>query len=224
MKIIIAGGGIIGKNMVAHLTQHYDVTVIDKDLKNCEEIYTQFSATAIHGDPKEIRNLKEAGIENSDYCIALADNDSDNLTITLLAKGYGVPYIFVKMNDPEYETAFKLAGANNIASSVSMIVNKFVLDIERPEIRRVASFGEGKAEISIIELPIDSIHIGKNIATIGKDIRFPEDCIIAGIYDTKLEELIIPRGHRTVESGNQLFLVGSSESIERAYHYFSQKK
>lgn len=224
MRIIIAGGETIGRYMTAELSQNHDVTVVDADKKNCEEIYSTYSANAIHGDPKELRSLKAAGIEKADYVVAVAGSDADNLTIALLAKGYNVPNIFVKMNDPEYETAFHLAGATNIASNVSMMVTKFVLDIERPEIRRVASFGHGKAEISIIELPENSIHIGKSIATIGKDIRFPEDCIIAGIYDLTKEELIIPRGHSTIEANNNIFLVGSSESVSRAYQYLSQRR
>ncbi|MBM7561053.1 potassium channel family protein [Fusibacter tunisiensis] len=224
MKVVIAGGQIIGRYMVAELSHKYDVTVVDTDRKNCEEIVTKYSANAIHGDPKDIRNLKAAGIESADYLVAVADFDSDNLAIALMGRGFNVPNIFVRMNDPEYQTAFELAGATNIASSVSMMVNKFILDIERPEIRRVASFGDGKAEISIIELPKDSIHTGKSIATIGKDIRFPEDCIIAGIYDPENEVLTVPRGHQKIEANNSLFLVGSSASVERAYQFFSQKR
>ncbi len=224
MYIVIAGGGVVGRSIAKVLSDKHDVVVIDKDMRACEEIYTELSAVTINGDATQIKILKDAGIEKADYCLAVTAHDSINLIVSLLAKRFDVAHIFVRMRDPEYEEAYKIAGANNIASSVSMLAHKFVLDIERPDIRRVASFGEGKAEISIIDFPQNSIHKGKTIATIGKDPMFPSDCIIAGIYDIEKEELIIPRGHRTVEENRRLFLVGSRSSVEAAYKYFNKKR
>lgn len=224
MYIIIAGGGVVGRSVAKTLSDKHDVVVIDKDLRACEEIYTELSAVTINGDATQIKILKDAGIEKADYCLAVTAHDSTNLIVSLLAKRFKVKNIFVRMRDPDYEEAYKIAGANNIASSVSMLAHKFVLDIEKPDIRRVASFGDGKAEISIIDFPKDSIHKGKTISTIGKDPKFPDDCIIAGIYDSEKEELIIPRGHRTLEENRQLFLVGSRATVEAAYQFFSKKK
>lgn len=224
MYIIIAGGGILGQSMARSLSKTHDVVLIDTDMETCETLYSELSVVTINGDATNIKTLKDARIEKADYCICVMSNDSENLMVSLLAKSFDVKNIFVKMSDPDYEDAYKLAGSTNIASSVSMLANKFVLDIERPDITSVASFGNGKAEIAIIDFPKESIHIGKTIATIGKDSHFPADCIIAGIYDLNKEELIIPRGHCTVEENNQLFLVGSKAAVEAAYEYFNRKR
>ena len=222
MKILIAGGGLIGSGLVHQLSERHNVIVIDKDLKRCEEIYAQYSAVTLHGDAKDMKILRAAGIEKADFFVAVTGSDAENMVITLIAKGFGVPNIFVSMHNPEYESVFKMAGATQIASMASMAIHKFTLDIERPEIRRLASFSDGKAEISIIDLPENCIHFGKTIATIGKDVNFPEDCIIAGVFDVEKDELIIPRGYKTIEKGNQLFLVGSKTAVEKAYDYFQQ--
>jgi trk system potassium uptake protein TrkA len=222
MKIIIVGGGLVGRGLVHQLSARHNVVVIDRDLKKCEDIYAQYSAVTLNGDAKDLRILKSAGIEKADYFIASTGSDAENMVLTLLANGFSVPQIFVCMYDPEYENAYKMAGATEIASMATMVIHKFTLDIEKPEIRRLASFSDGKAEISIIDLPRESIHVGKTIATIAKDAGFPEDCIIAGVFDVENDALVIPRGHQVIEGGNQLFLVGSSASIEGAYTYFNK--
>lgn len=223
MFILIAGGGIVGRNITKHLAKNHDVVVIDKDYKNCEKISAKYGAVAIQGDATNINTLKEAGIETCDYALGVMRYDSDNLLFSLLAKNFKCKNIFVRMRDPEYREAYEIAGATNIAHSVQMMVNKFVLDIENPDIRRVASLRNGKAEISIVTLPEKAKCSGKKIMEIGTDKNFPKDIIIAGIFDLDLDELIIPRGDTTINGGNQIFLVGKREHVKEAYNYLKKE-
>lgn len=224
MKVVIAGGGLIGKGLVHQLSSRHDVVVIEQNLKKCELLDEQYPIVAVHGDAKDMRVLRAAGIEKADYFVAVTGADADNLVLTLLAKDFGVKNRFVVMHDPDYDSVYRSAGATQIAPLASMVIHKFTLEIEHPEIRRVASMGEGKAEIVIIDLPEASIHVGKTISTIGNDPSFPEDCIIAGLFNSVSDELIIPRGYRTLDAGCQLFLVGSSATIAKAFKYFNEIK
>lgn len=216
MYIVIAGGGIVGRKITEHLAKKHDVVVIDKDPKACEEIYAKYGAIAIHGDATNIRTLRDAGIEKADYALGVMRYDAANLLFSLLAKNHHVDHIFVRMRDPDYEDAYRIAGATNIAASVEMMVTKFVLDIENPEIRRVASLGNGKAEVSIITIPEKAKHNGMTISEIVSQEAFPDDCIIAGIFDQHSDQLIIPRGNRKIYAAHQLFLIAPHDSIEKA--------
>ncbi len=120
------------------------------------------------------------------------------------------------MREPEYKSAYKLAGATNIGSTTDMIVNRFLIDIEQPDIRKVASIGDGEAEISIVTIPSQAKCSGKTISDIVKNTSFPENCVIAGIFDQEENRLIIPRGSKKIYEKNQVFLVASKINIEKA--------
>lgn len=210
MFIIIAGGGIVGLSLTKVLSKEHDVVVIDKDYENCEKISSKYGAVAIQGDATNINTLKDAGIEKKcSYALGVMGDDAQNLLFSLLCKkNYSVKHIFVRMRDPEYRTAYKLAGATNIGHSVQMMVNRFVLEIVNPEVRRVASLGGGKAEVSIISLTQESASVGKKIMDISSNKAFPEDVVIAGIFDKEEDTFVVPRGHTELTENNQIFLVG----------------
>ncbi|MGM0410953.1 MAG: TrkA C-terminal domain-containing protein, partial [Bacillota bacterium] len=124
--------------------------------------------------------------------------------------------ILSRMREPEYESAYKLAGVDKIGSAIDIITNEFYIEIEQPEIRRVASISDGKAEISIITIPEESHINSMTISEIVKNPEFPDNCIIAGIFDQNKEKLIIPRGNQQIFSNNQVFLVAPGKSIKEA--------
>lgn len=216
MYILIAGGGILGQNIAKQLVKNHDVVVIDTDRNICEKIYSNYGAVSVHGDATNIEILKESGIEKCDVALGVMGKDANNLAFTILAKNFGAKKIFVRMREPEYKSAYEIAGATNIASAVNMILDKFVMDIEQPDIRRVASLSNGKAEVSIITIPAKSKCSGETISKIADMKNFPKECVIAGIFDQNSHKLIIPRGNRKIYSSNQVFLVGTHESIEKA--------
>lgn len=220
MYIIIAGGGLVGRGIAKMLSVNHDVVVIDIDYDNCEKVSSQIGAIAINGDATKINILREAGIEKCDFAIGAMADDSKNLLFSLLSKNYGVKEIFVRMRDPEYHEAYILAGATNIGHSVDMLVNKFVLDIENPEIRRVASLSNGKAEISILTLNSKSKVIGKKIVDIASNNKFPKDIVIAGLFDTKEDTFLVPNGNSVIKDCYQIFIVGSHEAIQSAHSFF----
>ncbi len=216
MYIIIAGGGIAGRNLTKSLVQKHDVIVIEKEQSVAEKIYSRYGAVTVLGSATRIDILKEAGIEKCDVAIGVMRDDADNLSFSLLAKNFGVEKILVRMREPEYENAYQMAGATNIAATMELIVDRFITDIEEPDVRKVASLGDGKAEVSILTIPPESKISGMKISEIVSQQNFPENCVIAGIFDKAQDRYIVPRGNREIFSGNQVFLVASKDDMERA--------
>ncbi|MFW5855826.1 MAG: potassium channel family protein [Bacillota bacterium] len=222
MYIIIAGGGIVGRSMTSLLVEKHDVVVIDQDHRVCEKIYAEYGAVTINGDATQIDVLRQAGIEKCDAALSAMRLDSDNLVFALLAKNFNTDKILVRMREPEYESAYRLAGVTTIGSATDILVNKFYIDIEQPDIRRVTSISGGKAEVSIVTIPENSHIAGRTISHIVQNDMFPDDCVIAGIFDPDNEELIIPRGSQKLHPENQVFLVASTENIRMAADYLMQ--
>ncbi len=220
MYIIIAGGGVVGRKLTKRLVKKHDVVVIDIEQEICERIYSEYGAVSVCGNATDIHVLKDAGINKCDVAIGTMRDDTDNLAFTVLARNYGIDKILVRMRDPEYNNAYKIAGATNVGAIVDMIVDSFVIDIEQPNIRKVISLGNGKAEVSIITLPPESDSSGKTVSDIVNSEGFPENCVIAGIYDQENDKLIIPRGNRKIYGSNQVFLVATRENMEKAAQFF----
>jgi trk system potassium uptake protein TrkA len=219
MYIVIAGAGIVGRSITKQLAKNHNVVVIDPNYDNCEKVSSKYGALAIQGDGTKIATLREAGIERCDVAIGVMDEDSKNLLFSLLSKYHKVKEIFVRMKDPEYREAYEQAGATNIGHSVDMMVNKFVLDIENPDIRRVASLSGGKAEICIVTLDDKTKVDGKSIMDIASQKNFPDNIVIAGLFDMENQEFIVPRGNTIIRKNYRVFLVGPSEAISNAYKY-----
>lgn len=222
MNILIAGGGIVGRNITKALSKDHNVIVIERDQDLCEKIYSKYGAIAIQGDATNINILREAGIDKIDYALGVMRYDSENLLFSLLCKNFGLKNIYVRMRDPEYRDAYEIAGATNIASAVDMMTKKFILDIQNPDIRRVVSLRNGRAEVSIVTIPKKSSVINVEIKDIASLKNFPEDCIIAGIFDVEKDEFVVPRGHTRIQAGNQVFLVGTSDSVRKAFKVLSK--
>ncbi len=222
MFILIAGGGIVGRGITKVLSKNHDVVVIDPVYENCEKIASKYGAVAIQGDATKIATLRDAGIEKCHVAIGVMGEDSNNLLFALLSKNHGVKEIFVRMREPEYREAYELAGATNIGHSVEMMVSKFVLDIENPAIRRVASLSDGKAEVCIIRLEEGAKAAGMKIMDLVNQKSFPKDIVIAGLFDMEKDSFIVPRGSTVIEEKYQVFLVGSRDAINKAFKFLGK--
>jgi len=217
MYILVAGAGIAGRELARRLHQsRHDVVVVETNKDVCDELAAKHGLVAVNGSATDIDVLEEAGLQKADVAVALMRRDADNLAFALLAKHFGVPRIFVRMRNPRYRTAFEKAGATNIMNPAEMFINNVILDIEQPDFVRVATLGGGKASVVITRIADNSSADGKTIAEVTRDERFPKDCVVAGIYRTDTDELIIPRGDDRFRAGDSVFLVANTERIRDA--------
>jgi len=136
-----------------------------------------------------------------------------------MARNYKVPRIIVRMRDPRYEAAYKVAGVTRALDIGKMFVNQLLQEIELPSVHEVATFGQGKASIAVVVLPEGSVVDGKTVREVAQDHRFPEECIIAGIFRETGEQFIIPRGAVKLRAGDQLFLAADSANVRKAAQY-----
>lgn len=222
MYIIVAGAGMVGRNVIKELVQRgHDVVAIDQNKEVCEKISTTTGAQVLHGDASELGVLRDAGIDRSDVCIGLIGKDSANLAFTILSEGFDVPNILVRMKNPSYKDAYLRAGANKIINMVELYRDNLLMEIEHPSMKRVARLGEGKASIVIVEIPEDSPAEAMSIAEITKKDKFPKNTVFAGIF--REDDFIVPRGDERIQENDRVFLSGDSESIRQASEFLGVK-
>ena len=225
MYIIIAGAGVIGRqvtcNLVAH---HHDVVVIDKNKDQCTRIYSETGALTINGDATDINILEKAGCSKADTVVTVMKQDSDNISCALLSKSLGVNHIVGRLRIPEYKDAYRLAGITSIIAVTNILVNEFMMEIEQPKVRRIVYIGKRKASLLSVTVPPNAICIGKSIREIAANKTFPKESVIAGIYRAKLDSFVAPRGNTYPEEGDSIFFVTTAVHIITVANAFTKTK
>lgn len=220
MYVFIAGAGVVGRRLTRSLVKaKHDVVVVDIDESVCETIYREYGAVSVNGDATDIDVLEEGDIEKADVAVALMRRDSDNLSFSLLADNFNVERIMARMRNSRYEDAYRAAGVDKLLNIADLYVDQLAMEIEQPQLRNVATLGEGEASIVIIKVPEDSQGANLSINEITKDERFPKECVISGIF-REGEDFIFPRGSQMIRPGDRVFLAAGTGDIRKAADYF----
>lgn len=221
MRVVVAGAGLAGRRLIARLAaNHHDVTAIDLNREVCELISSKLGAAAVCGNATDITTLEESEIGKAEVAVALMRQSADNLAFSLLAKSTGVKRIIARMANPKYREAYEQAGVTSIIDIAGLFLDQLLLEIERPQIHEVATFGAGQGVIIQVTIFKSSHADGKTVREITSDRRFPRDCLIAGIFRKGEGRLIIPTGTERLLPGDQVLLCGTASKSKEMADYF----
>jgi len=225
MRVVIAGGGLTGRRLIARLAaDRHDVVVIDLSREVCEWISSKLGVSAVHGNATDVATLEEAEIGAADVAVALTGQSADNLAFSLLAKAAGVARIIVRMVNPKYRQAYERAGVTSIIDIASLFLDQLLLEIERPQIHEVMTFGAGQGSILRLTLPQSSRVVGETIDAVVAQRRWPADALIAGIYREGSGELLIPHGDERLRAGDELLVVAAAAQGRNAVDFFEIRR
>ncbi|RMG92657.1 MAG: TrkA family potassium uptake protein [Candidatus Dadabacteria bacterium] len=206
MYIVIAGGGIAGSSLAAELVNRkHDVVVVDRDREACEDVYAETGAVAVHGSATDVAVLKQAGIEKADVAIGAMYRDTDNLTFALLARSFGVPRLIVKMRDPAYTEAYRVAGVDAVCNMIEMFRHRVVAEIENPHIRVLTRLEGADAQLVMFAFPENRGSV--RIRDLAQLPAFRQNCVFAGILRPGERTIVMPRGDDEVPPGATVFAV-----------------
>ena len=75
MYIVIAGGGLVGRDLAqALVAARHDVVVVEIDRAVCEHIYAKIGAVSINGNATSIDVLEDAGLNKADVAVRIPFN------------------------------------------------------------------------------------------------------------------------------------------------------
>ncbi|MBP5973143.1 TrkA family potassium uptake protein [Brasilonema sp. CT11] len=220
MYVLIGGAGLVGLTLAQKLVElGHTVSVIDFDPNACRYAREQVGAMAFEGSAVSTEVLLEAGIRKADTLAAVLRNDALNLAMVTLAKHYGVPHILTRMRHSDFAQPFRLAGANHIISTIELAVSTMVNAIEYPQVESIMHFEQGQIEVLKLLIPNNCYVVGRTVAEIAQDSRFPNGSLIIGYQPHPHEDLMIPNGSTVLEPDSTVLIVTKPGSLHQVIDF-----
>ena len=216
MKIIVVGSGKVGASIIRELSaQKHDISVIDVKSRVIDEITTSYDVMGIVGNGASLSVQKEAGVDEADLLIAVADSDEQNLLCCLIGKKAGGCSTIARVRNPIYSSEISFIKEE---LGLSLIVNPELAAAEEaarilrtPSAIRVETFARGHVELMKVVIPKGSILDGCTLSDIGRVVR--ADVLVCTVErDSNVE---IPNGQFILKSGDTISLVASPENARR---------
>ena len=103
MKIIIAGDGEVGFYLAKLLVLEFqDITLIDTQQEKLDFAEKNLGIATVLGDSTSFKILKQAGIESTNFLIAVTSVESTNITTCIIGKKLGAKFTIARIDNIEY--------------------------------------------------------------------------------------------------------------------------
>jgi trk system potassium uptake protein TrkA len=180
-RIIIAGGGHIGKRLTQVLENDYRVKVIEHGLDRAEYLATQLNkATILHGDVADRELLINENIEFTDVFVAVTNDDEANIMSCLQAKKLGVTYVMSLITRKAYVDLVEDSSIDFAISPQLITISSILTKLRRGDMVSVYSLRSGNAEAIEVIIHGDE-HTSKVVGQQISQIKLPPECSIAAV-------------------------------------------
>lgn len=146
-RIIIAGGGHVGKRLALALENDHQVKIIEKDPKRAKIIANDLGNTVVLlGDCADEALLLDESIDSADLFCAITDNDGVNIISTSLAKSLGARKTICLLNNNSYTKLLPGTGIDVTVLPNQETLGSILKHVRRGDVAQVSSLCGGTAE------------------------------------------------------------------------------
>jgi len=184
-RIIIAGGGHVGKRLAMALEKDHNVKVIEKDVKRAKKIANDLNKTVVLvGDCADEALLLDESIDQADLFCAITNNDGANIISASLAKSLGARKAICLLNHASYTKLLPNTGIDVAVLPNQETLGSILKHVRRGDVAQVNSLCGGSSEA------IEAIaHAGKGTnSVVGKhveSINFPPGIVLGALIRNK---------------------------------------
>lgn len=204
MNVFIVGGGKVGRHLAALLADAHQVKLIETRPERIALIAQEApQAVAVQGSGTDPVLLERAGIRQCDVVAAVTGQDETNLVVTTLARfEFGVARTIGRINNPRNAWMFTAdMGVDVPVNQADLMVHLIAEEMSLGDMMTLLKLRRGRYALVEEKIPANAKVLGQAI----KDVRFPEQCVIAAII--RHGEIVVPRGATTFEAGDEILAV-----------------
>ncbi len=196
-RIMIVGGGNIGRRLAKALEHDYQVKIIDFNKKSCEKLASELTNTLVlNGDGTDEKLMQQENVKEVDVFCALTNDDENNIMSALLAKQAGARKVLALINRGAYVDLVQGGKIDIALSPAHITIGSLLAYVRQGDVAAVHSLRRGAAEAleviahgdrdssRVVGRRIDEIDLPRG-ATIGALVRGEQ--VIMGHHDTVIE-------------------------------------
>ena len=196
-RVMIAGGGNIGRRLARALEQDYEVKLIETSKRACQALAGDLTRTLVlQGDGTDEMLLQQEHIEDVDVFCALTNDDENNIMAALLAKQGGARKVLALINRSAYVGLLQGGKIDIALSPAQVTIGSLLAYVRQGDVAAVHALRRGAAEALELVAHGDrksSRVVGRRIeeidlphgTTIGALVR--GDQVIMGHHDVVIE-------------------------------------
>ena len=215
---IICGFGRIGALICKEFAaKPLPFVVVEKETGLVDRMETDGNGYLfLRGDATADDTLLKAGIKKAKGLISVVTSDTENVYITLTARGLNPDlYILARSGEEGSEIKLKRAGANPVVSPYLIGGSRMAQAILRPTVVDFIEIATGHEHMELqmeeIQIPERSGYVGESLATSG--FRKETGVIIVGIKKESGKMGFNPESHTKIEAGDTLIVLGEPAAI-----------
>lgn len=212
---LLCGFGRVGREVArAFAAEGVKFIVIDANDESIAEAQ-ELGYACITGNATEDDILRAAGIARAQGLVAATGNDSDNVYITLSARGLNEKLqVVARTSDIANADKLRRAGADKVVSPLEIGGRRIAMSAVRPLVVDFAdSVFEGSREE---DLQFAEIAVSSDPALTGRtigEIVHQSHVEVLGMRRANGETVAAPRRQITLQSGDTLFIIGSRDAL-----------
>jgi len=213
-RIIVAGGGNIGRRVAMALERNYQVKIIDHNAARAQLLSSELeSSIVLYGDAADQDMLLEENIENTDVYCALTNDDEANILSSMLAKRLGARKVMTLINRAAYVDLVQSGDIDIAISPQQVTIGSLLTHIRRGDVVRVHSLRRGAAE-AIEAVAHGDANSSKVVGRRIEDLKLPPGTTIGAIV--RGNDVIIAHHDTVIESEDHviLFVVNKRYIVE----------
>ncbi len=146
-KVMIAGGGNIGRRLARVLEGHYQVKLIEHNIDRARSLSEELDRSIVLvGDASDRELLLEENIDSIDFFCALTNDDEANIMSAMLAKTLGAHKVMALINRPAYVDLVQGGFVDIAISPQQSTIGSLLTHVRRGDVAVVYSLRRGAAE------------------------------------------------------------------------------
>ena len=227
--VIVCGFGRNGKEAAFTLLQaKKKFVVIEKNEEEIHNLEENFDYPFINGDATIEEVLMKAGIEKANAIITTFPVDADNLFVSLSAREFnGKIHIISRASDEHSDVKLRRAGADKVIMPDKIggqRMAKLVIEPDTIEFLENIIL-QSEENITLTEISCEILskcNLDRTIAEL--NIRNNIGINIVGIKNSKGKYIVNPTPDYRLENQDKLFVLGTTEQIDKFKRYLESLK
>lgn len=218
-RIILVGGGNIGRGLAQTLESKYQIKLIEKNSQRAQMLSEELARTLVLlGDAANEELLIEENIENTDVFCAATNDDEANILSAMLAKRLGAKRVMALINRASYVDLVESGEIDIAISPHQATIGSLLAHVRRGDVVVVHSLRRGAAE-AIEAVAHGDSSSSRVVGRAVEEIKLPPDTTIGAIV--RGDEVIIAHHDTVIEAEDHviLFLINKKyiNEVERMF-------